>query len=120
MASLDVELPVHGREYFFTTPRGEVKLSAQGVATKVYQRLYAVLSVLAIAAGVWVIYLLCVRLTQLRWGTTAVFSALLLFGVYSLTQGFLPNYGGLALLAAVVLIISRLEMSAASVESINR
>lgn len=114
MASLDVDLPVRGREYFFTTPRGEVELSAQGVSNKVYQRLYAILAVLAIAAAAWVIYLLCVRLTQTRWGTTAVFGVLILFGVFSLAQGYLPIYGGLALLAAVVLIIARLEMRQAN------
>ena len=119
MASLDVDLPVRGNEYFFTTPRGEVELSAQGISTKVYQRLYAILAVLAIAAAAWVIYLLCVRLTQTRWGTTAMFGVLILFGAISLVQGYLPNYGGLALLAAVVLIIARLEMRAERVESLN-
>ena len=113
MASLDVDLPVRGREYFFTTPRGEVKLSAQGVATRVYQRLYASLAVLAIAAGAWVIYLLCVRLTQTLLGAIAVGCVLVLLGVISLVQGYLPIYGGLALLAAIVLFISKLEMRTA-------
>ena len=113
MASLDVDLPVRGREYFFTTPRGEVKLSAQGIATQVYQRLYASLAVLAIAAGAWVIYLLCTRLTQTRLGAIAVGCVLVLFGVISLVQGYLPIYGGLALLAAIVLFISKLEMRTA-------
>jgi hypothetical protein len=112
MASLDVELPVRGREYFFTTPRGEVELSAQGVSTKVYQRLYMILGVLVIAAGAWGIYLLCMRLIQTRLGITTIFSVLVLFGVFSLIQGLLPVYGGIALLAAVMLAIVRLEMHA--------
>jgi len=112
MASLDVDLPVRGREYFFTTPRGQVELSVQGIATKFYQRLYTILAVLVIAAAVWVSYLFCERLTQTRWGTTAIFSGLILFGIISLVQGYLPIYGGLALLAAVVLVVVRLEMRA--------
>ncbi len=112
MASLDVELPVRGREYFFTTPLGEVELSAQGIATRFYQRLYAILGVLGVAVGAWMIYLLCVRMYQTRLGTTVLFSGLLLFGVISLAQGYLPFYGGLALLAALVLIVTRLEMRA--------
>jgi hypothetical protein len=113
MASLDVELPVRGREYFFTTPRGEVELSAQGVANKIYQRLYTVLSILAVAAFTWVIYVIGVRLTQTRLGALMVFSALLLFGTISLVQGYLPAYGALSLLAATVLVVSSAFLSTA-------
>jgi len=110
MASLDVELPVRGREYFFTTPRGEVELSAQGVSNKIYQRVYTILAVLAIAAIAWAVYLLSSRLSQTRLGTTVTAIALALFGVYSLLQGYLPTYGLLALLAAAALAANRFEL----------
>ena len=110
MSSLDVEIPVRGREFFFTTPRGEVELYAQGVPTKIYQRAYAIIAVLAIAAAAWLIYSLCIRLTQASVGTITISCLLLLFGLISLVLGFLPIYGALALLSAVVLILTKLEM----------
>ena len=104
MASLDVDLPVRGREYYFTTPRGEVELSAQGVAMKLYKRLYTTLAILGVAVGVWVIYRLSLRLIQTRWGNTAIVSVLVLIGLISLALGYLPAYGLLALLAAALLV----------------
>ena len=48
MASLAIQLPVRGREYFFTTPRGEVVLSANGISKTVTQRVIGLI-MLAIA-----------------------------------------------------------------------
>ncbi len=57
MASLDVELPSRGREYFFTTPRGEIELSAQGVQTHVSKRFFTALTVIITALIAWFVCL---------------------------------------------------------------
>ena len=114
MASLEVDLPVRGREFFFTTPRGEVELSGQAIATSVYQRLYAIVSVLAIGAACWLTYILSSKVVRSLWGASIVALALVCFGAFSLIQAFVPIYGGLAILAALMLIFSKLESQTAT------
>ena len=48
MASLTITIPERGREFFFSTPRGEVVLSANGVSKTVTQRVIGLI-MLAIA-----------------------------------------------------------------------
>jgi len=115
LASLDVDFPVRGREYFFSTPRGEVQLSAQGMATRTSQRLYAIMTVLVVAVGLWASYLISLRLAVTRWGMIAMVLALALLGSVSLAQQYLPVYGGLALLVAMVLVVSKWDARAPQV-----
>jgi len=46
MTSLSITLPARGREFFFTTPRGEAKLSANGISKTVTQRAVGVMVLL--------------------------------------------------------------------------
>ncbi|HUP77585.1 MAG TPA: hypothetical protein VM260_03420, partial [Pirellula sp.] len=49
-ASLTITLPVRGKEFFFTTPRGDVVLSANGISKTVTRRMIGLLMlVLALA-----------------------------------------------------------------------
>ncbi len=112
LASLDVDLPIRGREYFFTTPRGEVELSAQSVASRVYQRLLNIVYLLIVAGAAWLVYLLSLRLAQSRWGSNLLTVVLLLTGILSLALGYLPIFGAIAVLAAVALNFRRFELTA--------
>ena len=46
MTSLSITLPARGKEFFFTTPRGEAKLSANGISKTVTQRAVGVMVLL--------------------------------------------------------------------------
>ncbi len=50
LASLDVEFPERGVEYMFTTPRGEVEITARAVTTPLVDRLTRLVWVLAAVA----------------------------------------------------------------------
>ncbi len=106
MASLDVELPVRGREFLFSTPRGDVELSAQGVSHRDYQRLITIGTVLLMAVLLWGAYRLSTRLANNVWGSRSIVTVLTFFGILSLLIGYLPVFGALALLAAVGLALT--------------
>lgn len=63
LASLDVALPVRGYEYSFTTPRGEVKITASAVSTSVLARLGKMLVVAVILVALALLY----RRLEARW-----------------------------------------------------
>ena len=108
MASLDVELPLRGREFLFSTPRGDVQLSAQVLAHRDYQRLFTIASVLMVAVLLLAAYRLTKGLTGNVWFTRESVTVLTVVGMASLIIGYLPVYGVLALLAALGLaFISR-------------
>ncbi len=107
LASLDVELPQRGREYLFSTPRGDGQLSVQGISQRDYQRLLTIATLLLIAAVVWLTCKLMSRLKRTVWGKGSLVVVLTLFGVLSLVLGYLPIYGILAILAAIVIAVSR-------------
>ncbi len=46
MTSLSITLPARGKEFFFTTPRGDAKLSANGISKTVTQRAVGVMVLL--------------------------------------------------------------------------
>ena len=106
LASLDVELPVRGREFLFTTPGGELKLNAQSVAEETVVRVLTTLWLLAIACVVAIAYRIARRLIASRSGRWITAIALMLLGLISLTVGWLPVYGVLCLLSAVALMLS--------------
>ncbi len=107
MASLDVELPSYGKEYFFTTPRGEIELSAQGIATQATDRLYSVLTVLGIAALAWLLWMGIAKLLAKNLGTALVCGGLLLIAANLLLLGYL-YVAAFALLVSVAILARRL------------
>ena len=50
MTSLAISLPARGTEYFFTTPRGDAVLSANGISKTITQRLIGLVMLLAVVA----------------------------------------------------------------------
>jgi hypothetical protein len=53
LASLDTELPVRGREFLFTTPRGEIEITAQSISVESIERLTTIAVLLAVAFTIW-------------------------------------------------------------------
>ncbi len=53
MASLDVDLPVRGQEFYFMTPRGELELTAQGYSQAEFNRLVNLTGILVLAVILW-------------------------------------------------------------------
>ena len=52
LASLDIELPTRGIEYLFTTPRGEVEITARSVSAAHVERLLELAGIVALLAAV--------------------------------------------------------------------
>lgn len=55
MASLDVNLPMRGVEYRFTTPRGDQKITGYGVSRSFVWRMSAIASVVGVLIG-WLVF----------------------------------------------------------------
>ncbi len=106
MASLDVDLPLRGREYLFSTPRGDARLTVQGISQRVYQRLTSILLLLVGAAVIFQLYRWSISLIHTVWGAWALVTISTLVGALSLVNGYLPIYGCLAILAAIVIVTS--------------
>ena len=110
LASLDVDLPLRGREYLFTTPRGDIDITARAVSEPLLGRL---IRLLVIAAG-FVVLLVLLRvlpriarvLHRSRWFAAAV----LLVGLLSLLLGIFPILALVALIYGLVQLI-RLEIA---------
>ena len=110
LASLDVDLPLRGREYLFTTPRGDIDITARAVSEPLLGRLYRLL---VIAAGFVVLVVLLRVLPRVlpvlhrsRWFAAAV----LLAGLLSLLLGIFPILALAALIYGLVQLI-RLEIA---------
>ena len=116
LASLAFEFPVRGVAYRFTTPRGEVAITARAVSDRsvdTMKRLGLVLLALAIYAG---LYKFVERISTRRAGyflqpegkrKAARISILLVFlGVVSAVGGVLPVIGIVAVIAGVVIWIA--------------
>ena len=98
----------------FTTPRGDVELSGQAVATETYQRLYTILGVLVATFVIWCVYLLVMKLMQTKFGSSVIGLVLAGFGAFALMQGLVPIYGVLALIAAALLVLVKMEARTAA------
>jgi hypothetical protein len=105
LASLDVQIPVRGREFRFTTPRGDAQITVRSISTAVSDRLIS----LAWVLGVTVVALLAVR--WIRQGGLALFAGragavtLIVLGIASLLTCVLPVLGALAIVIGVALYI---------------
>jgi hypothetical protein len=53
LASLDIELPKRGEEFLFTTPRGDIEITAQSIAQETIDRLTMIAVILVGALVVW-------------------------------------------------------------------
>jgi hypothetical protein len=108
LASLDVELPSRGQEYFFTTPRGEVQIVAYGISQPHTSRLT---QLLAIALGAVVLYLLVLvlrRAVPVLLRTIAGAVLLILLGLLSLIAMTFPVFGLVVLVIGTVQLVRHL------------
>jgi hypothetical protein len=107
LASLDVDLPERGQEFLFTTPRGDIAITAQAISAPLVDRGQRLL-VLAIGVVVLLVAgkLLCWIATRVR-QSLLLYVLLLLLGLFSLLGGLFPIAGLLLLIASTLQIIRR-------------
>ena len=105
LASLDVELPLRGAVYRFTTPRGDVEITARSVSNDLMTRLaYALGIVVAVLLVRWLIHF--ARQGRFNWlNTRAGSTCLICFGLLALFTCIFPLLGLVALVAGVVIKI---------------
>ncbi len=99
LSSLDVEFAERGKEFLFTTPRGEVVITARAVRTTHVDRFRQLLTILAVAAGVYLLWRVA-RWLNRSLSRRARGIALVLAGCASLL-GFFPVLGMLSLVAGI-------------------
>jgi len=107
LVSLDVQIEPIGREYRFTLPSGEVRLTARAAAestTGYLLRLLTVIVVLLVAA--WAIRRV-LRVDPALWRSTGFIAGLLAVGTVSALLGMLPVAGVLLVLTAITLFVLR-------------
>ena len=105
LASLDIKLPQRGRKYCFTTPRGEVEITARSIAAPTLQRSQSLGWVLGAAI------LIALIARWVRRGGLLIFSGrggaitLTVVGIASLLTYVLPVVGMLAVIVGVLLYV---------------
>ncbi|HPM81645.1 MAG TPA: hypothetical protein PLF81_13145 [Candidatus Anammoximicrobium sp.] len=110
LASLDVDLPLRGREYLFTTTRGDIDITARAVSESLLGRL---LRLLAVAVGfvvLLVVLRVLPRVLPLLHGSRWFAGAMLLVGLISLLLGIFPILALAALIYGLVQLV-RLEIA---------
>jgi len=107
LASLDVELPMRGQLYRFTTPGGDVEITAQAASRDTLLYLGQVAAVLAVVLVVWAMVRLA-RAGRLAWLASPGGSTLLIvLGILGVFVGVLPVLALAAFVAGVVLKVRR-------------
>jgi hypothetical protein len=105
LASLDVDLPEGGQEFLFTTPRGDIAITAQAISAllvnRVQRLLMLVLGVLLLLVAGKLLCLIAARVRQ----SLVVHVLLLLIGLFSLLGGLFPIAGLIVLIASALQII---------------
>ncbi len=103
LASLDVEIPRRGVVYRFTTPRGEVEITARAVSRPFMVNIENLVLVLAIALVGWGIYRFVSRADFIaRYGRSAAVT-LVVLGAISVVVGVLPVIALLACIGGITL-----------------
>jgi len=108
LASLDVELPDRGQEFFFTTPRGEMQIVARGISQTTASRLIRLVAIVVGAIVLLVLYRVLRRIGPSVWNTTAGAVLMILVGLASLITMLFPIAGLIVLLIGVVQLTRRL------------
>ncbi len=105
LTSLDFELPTRGQVFYFTTPRGEVKISARPVERELGDRLANFGALLAMLLALLVAAAIARRLARTR--TRRIVTIVLLCGAGLLMTllGILPIFGIALFFGAILLAI---------------
>ena len=106
LTSLDFQLPQRGSVFFFTTPRGNVEISARPVDSRLLGQLRSIAAlvslVVAVLAGWWLLR----RLATTRRGRFVAATIMCIAGVICLVLGILPILGIVLILGGVLLVLS--------------
>lgn len=105
LTSLDVDLPVRGVEYLFTTPLGEVEITATGVSNTLRERLIRLAILLAVLAGAALAVGGVRRALQGRLSRRLFAVGTIALGVLALLSGIFPLAGLAAAIVGVVLVV---------------
>jgi hypothetical protein len=106
LASLDVALPERGRLYRFTTPRGDIAITASAIPASALDRLIGLVAVLVAILAAWLLSREKSRQVA-TWlvSSTAGGVAVLAVGLVSLLLGILPLLGLVALVAGLAIVV---------------
>ena len=111
LASLDVAIPQRGRMYRFTTPRGDLEITARSIPVTVLSRFYGLI---AISLTVCVLSALTTRRARRVWAilanSTVAGLLLVLGGLCSIVLGIFP-VAGLLMVATGIFIAIRSRMT---------
>jgi hypothetical protein len=105
LASLDVDLPQRGVEFLFTTPRGEIEITARAVSGSAVDRLQHLLAILATAVALYAAYRVLRRIGPDLLNTMAGSALLVILGGASLCLGLLPLVGVVILVVGLVQLV---------------
>lgn len=105
LASLDVDLPLRGREYLFTTTRGDIDITARAVSEPLLGRLARLLAVAAGFVVLLVVLRVLPRVLPLLHGSRWFAAAVLLVGLLSLLLGIFPILALAALIYGLVQLV---------------
>lgn len=105
MASLDVQLPARGRVYRFTTPRGDVEVTASAASRPLIEGLERVGGVAALVIVVLAIRRLARRRSFGLQTQSTLSTVLIVLGIIGLFVGILPVAGLIAIVIGVIMKI---------------
>ena len=105
LASLDVDLPLRGREYLFTTPRGEVEITARAVSEPLLGRLARLAAVAAGIVALLVLLRVLPPLARALHRSRIFAGGVLLLSLFSLVLGVFPILALVALIYGLVQLI---------------
>lgn len=107
LVGLDVEIPLRGTLYRFTTPLGEADVSAMPIATPFVESLRRLSAVLVATIVIWTLWRSAGGRIAAAAGSRTAAALLAVFGLLSIVTGVLPVLGLLLIGTGVVLFIRR-------------
>jgi hypothetical protein len=108
MASLDVQIPYDGAEYLFTTPRGDVQITARPISNWLVSRLWGIAGLIAVVALAWgltrpALVRLYAKVAVSIWLPVALIAV----GVVGCSFGFIPTGAVILLAIGVGMLVRR-------------
>ncbi|MCB9875293.1 MAG: hypothetical protein H6821_14050 [Planctomycetaceae bacterium] len=110
LTSLDVALPERGVEYLFTTPRGDIEITAQNVSTAQVDRVLSLLGILVVLLGLAVAIRIG-RAIAARTSPRTLAIVGILLGVASFIGGVLPVVGIIMVVGGISMMIRAASQS---------
>ena len=105
LASLDFELPQRGTTYFFTTPRGNVEISAWPINSRLLKQLTNFASLVALVVAALALGWVVQKLSLTRRGRILTAAFLCIAGPLLVVLGTLPIFGVVMILGGILLLL---------------